>query len=42
MASFSVVNNIAAANAQANLISTNLGLRNALNRLEGLSHQQLR
>lgn len=33
MASFSVVNNIAAANAQANLVETNLGLRTALNRL---------
>jgi len=33
MASFSVVNNIAAANAQANLVETNLGLRSALNRL---------
>jgi flagellin len=33
MASFSVVNNIAAANAQANLIETNLGLQKALNRL---------
>jgi flagellin len=33
MASFSVVSNIAAANAQANLISTNLGLQRALNRL---------
>jgi flagellin len=33
MASFSVVNNIAAANAQANLIETNQGLHKALNRL---------
>jgi flagellin len=33
MASFSVVNNIAAANAQANLVNTNLGLRSALSRL---------
>ena len=33
MASFSVVNNIASANAQANLIQTNMGLRTALNRL---------
>lgn len=33
MASFSVVNNVASANAQANLINTNLGLRSALNRL---------
>ena len=33
MASFSVVNNIAAANAQANLINTNLGLRTSLSRL---------
>jgi flagellin len=33
MASFSVVNNIASANAQANLIDTNLGLHKALNRL---------
>ena len=33
MASFSVVNNIAAVNAQANLIETNLGLRTTLNRL---------
>src|SRR4249919_1715864 len=33
MASFSVVNNIAAANAQSNLVQTNLGLRTALTRL---------
>ena len=33
MASFSVVSNVAAANAQANLISTNIGLQRALNRL---------
>jgi len=33
MASFSVVNNIASANAQANLVDTNAGLRTALNRL---------
>ena len=33
MASFSVVNNVAAANAQANLIETNHGLQKALNRL---------
>ena len=33
MASFSVVNNVAAANAQANLIETNHGLQRALNRL---------
>ena len=33
MASFSVVSNIAAANAQANLITTNIGLQKALNRL---------
>ncbi len=33
MASFSVVNNIASANAQANLVNTNMGLRTALNRL---------
>lgn len=33
MASFSVVNNIAAANAQANLATTNLGLNKALTRL---------
>jgi flagellin len=33
MASFSVVNNIAAANAQANLVATNLGLNKALTRL---------
>jgi len=33
MASFSVVNNIAAANAQSNLIDTNHGLQKALNRL---------
>jgi flagellin len=33
MASFSVVNNIAAANAQANLATTNIGLQRALNRL---------
>jgi len=33
MASFSVVNNIASANAQANLVVTNTGLRSALNRL---------
>jgi len=33
MASFSVVSNIASINAQANLVSTNLGLNKALNRL---------
>jgi flagellin len=33
MASFSVVNNIAASNAQANLIATNNGLRTSLSRL---------
>ncbi len=33
MASFSVLNNIAAANAQANLAATNIGLNKALNRL---------
>jgi flagellin len=33
MASFSVVSNIAAANAQANLTATNIGLNKALNRL---------
>lgn len=33
MASFSVVSNVAAANAQANLLKTNLGLRRSLNRL---------
>jgi flagellin len=33
MASFSVVSNIAAANAQANLSTTNIGLQKALNRL---------
>jgi flagellin len=33
MASFSVVTNIAAVNAQANLYSTNVGLRNALTRV---------
>jgi len=33
MASFSVVNNVAAANAQANLVQTNMGLRTALTRL---------
>jgi len=33
MASFSVVSNIASANAQANLSSTNVGLNKALNRL---------
>src|SRR5436190_3795814 len=33
MASFSVVSNISAANAQANLQSTNLGLQKALTRL---------
>jgi flagellin len=33
MASFSVVNNIASVNAQANLIGTNNGLQKALNRL---------
>jgi len=33
MASFSVVNNVAAANAQANLVQTNQGLRTALTRL---------
>ena len=31
--SFSIVNNIAAANAQANLSTTNIGLHKALNRL---------
>src|SRR5882757_7327720 len=30
---FSVVNNVAAANAQANLATTNIGLNKALNRL---------
>jgi flagellin len=33
MASFSVVNNVAAANAQANLVETNMGLKTALTRL---------
>ena len=33
MASLSVVSNVAAANAQANLLKTNLGLRRSLNRL---------
>jgi len=33
MASFSVVNNVAAANAQANLVQTNNGLRTSLTRL---------
>jgi len=33
MASFSVVNNVDAANAQANLVQTNMGLRTALTRL---------
>ena len=33
MASFSVVNNIASANAQANLVQTQMGLQRALNRL---------
>jgi flagellin len=33
MASFSVVNNIASVNAQANLVNTNTGLNKALNRL---------
>jgi flagellin len=33
MASFSVVNNVAAANAQANLVQTNNGLKTALTRL---------
>ena len=33
MASFSVVNNISAANAQANLIDTNAGLQKAITRL---------
>ena len=33
MASFSVVSNISSANAQANLVQTNLGLNKALNRL---------
>src|SRR3978361_1436432 len=33
MASFSVVNNVAAANAQANLVQTNMGLRTSLTRL---------
>jgi flagellin len=33
MASFSVVNNIAASNAQANLVQTNIGLKTSLSRL---------
>ena len=33
MASFSVVSNISAANAQANLNTTNIGLNRALSRL---------
>ena len=33
MASFSVVNNIASANAQANLVGTSMGLNRALTRL---------
>jgi flagellin len=33
MASFSVVNNVAAANAQTNLVQTNMGLKTALTRL---------
>src|ERR1700733_14239374 len=33
MASFSVVNNVAAANAQTNLVQTNMGLKTALQRL---------
>src|SRR5262245_26989690 len=33
MASFSIINNVSAANAQANLITTNLGLTKALTRL---------
>jgi flagellin len=33
MASFSVITNVAASNAQANLYSTNVGLRNALTRV---------
>jgi len=33
MASFSVVTNVAAVNAQANLYQTNLGLRQALTRV---------
>ena len=33
MASFSVVSNISASNAQANLVGTNIGLQKALSRL---------
>ena len=33
VASFSVISNVAASNAQANLYSTNIGLRNALTRV---------
>jgi hypothetical protein len=33
VASFSVISNVAASNAQANLYSTNIGLRNALMRV---------
>ena len=33
MASFSVVSNISASNAQANLVGTNLGLQKAIMRL---------
>ena len=33
MASFSVITNVAASNAQANLYSTNVGLRSALTRV---------
>ena len=43
MASFSVVNNVAAANAQANLVPTNMGLRTRPDApVERPAHQQLR
>ena len=43
MASFSVVTNVAASNAQANLYSTNVGLKSALTRVSSwLPHQQFR
>ena len=42
MASFSVVNNIASVNAQANLTSTSLGLQQGSDpAVERLPHQQL-
>jgi flagellin-like hook-associated protein FlgL len=43
MASFSVLNNIASVNAQANVAATQINLSKALTRLSsGLPHQQLR